>query len=108
MVVEFGPNPTWVAQSVHWCRPVPWGRRGAVPGAEKGRFGKKGVLSQITIFTVFGPPTGLAPGVELAPNWGQTWPRHTKGQTECAGATVGAPGPPLGTPENSYNSENYT
>ena len=50
---------------MRWCRPVPWGRRGAVPGAEKGRFGKKGVLSQITIFTVFGPPWGWLLGL----NW---------------------------------------
>ena len=63
--MEFGPNPTWVARSVPWCRPVPWGRRGTVPGAEKGRFGKKGVLSQITIFTVFVPPRGWLLGL----NW---------------------------------------
>ena len=50
---------------MRWCRPVPWGRRGTVPGAEKGRFGKKGVLSQITIFTVFGPPRGWLLGL----NW---------------------------------------
>ena len=65
VVVRFGPNPTGVARSVRWCRPVPWGRRGTVPGAEKGRFRKKGVLSQITIFTVFGPPRGWLLGL----NW---------------------------------------
>ena len=35
------------------------------PGRRKGRFGKKCVLSQITIFTVFGPPRGWLLGL----NW---------------------------------------
>ena len=43
--VEFGPNPTWVARSVRWGRPVPWGHRGTGPGAEKGRFEEKSLLS---------------------------------------------------------------
>ena len=71
------------------------------PGRRKGPIWKKRRFIANHDFYRFWPPMGLAPGVELAPNWGQTWPRHTKGQTECEGATVGAPGPPLGTPENS-------